>query len=1188
MKHTIAFFLFFLTLNIIAAQKPHLVIPIGNTQGVTDVAYSPDGKYMLTGSGGLMIGASGIAVLWDTLGHELQVFRGHESAVSAVAFSPNGKQVLTGSSDQTAKLWDLQGREIQTFRGHSFGISAVAFSPDGKYILTGGDETARLWDLQGKQIRVIKTGNRSVRAAVFSPNGKQILTATDDGTAKLWSLQGQLLQTFKEHLEIEDVAFSPDGKYILTSSWFETVKLWDIQGKELHTFEGHNLGATTVCFSPDGKQFVVGCKGGQIKFWDLEGNEIKTLEYGEWVQAVCYAPDGKTILVGGRDRSTKILDLQGRNIRTIRGHSEGVLSVDFLPANPAQGPRFLFGSDDKTTRLWDVEARENIALQGPGGGLISEAFSLADKELLLLSSGAGDGAVKLSDYRGQERWSKPPARFGFEGACFLHVDGRPQILATERDVVTIWDAGDNQLRTFEYKGLGGHIVPAPDGKSFVVPINNRNGYEFDRIDLNGQLMQTFKGHSDMIKALAFSPDGQRIVSASGGDENTVKIWDLQGHQLKSFKGHKLPISSVAFSPDGQQVLTGSWDNTAKLWDLNGQLIHTFQGHTDAINEVAFVAADGGLLALTGSSDNTAKLWDVQTGALRATLVAVDATDWVVIIPDGLFDASPGAMRLMYFVAGLEVIELEQLKERYFEPGLLSKILGTVKEQIRDVSAMNKVEVPLYPEITASVKEDQLTIQLKVRSGGLGKLSLFINGKEVDENLNTGSKTDYAIDLKTYEKYYLPGVNTLALRAYNSDNWLKSPAYELAYTPPAASKGTGSNNTEQPTLGPGKPQLFAIVVGTSDYSGTQLDLRFPDLDALAISQALQAAGKALFADRVHLRLLTSGGKAPAEMASKKNIAATFADFAKQAKPTDILLIYFSGHGINYGNAEKSQFYYLTKDIASPDLDDPDVRKNYTVSSDDLTQWLTAIPAQKQVMILDACNSGKVVEAFAAIGARGLSSSQIRAFDRMKDRTGMFILTGAAADKVSFEASQFGQGLLTYSLLQGMSGLALTSDKRVDVLTLFQYARDQVPELAKSIRQVQIPVLAFPQGGASFDIGVVDAGVKIPLAQVKPVFIRNVFQDENSFDDALGLTNTLAGYFQEITARGAQADLIYVDVNEYENAYSIKGLYSVDGNTVNVRGRLFQGKTPKGEFSLSGKKDKIPALVEAIVDKVAGML
>lgn len=598
-----------------------------------------------------------------------------------------------------------------------------------------------------------------------------------------------------------------------------------------------------------------------------------------------------------------------------------------------------------------------------------------------------------------------------------------------------------------------------------------------------------------------------------------------------------------------------------------------------VNVVSF--SPDGKYVLTGSEDNTTKLWSTATGQELATLIAIDSTDWVVTSPSGLFDASPGAMKLMHYVVGLDVIELDQLKERYYEPGLLAKVMGFDKGELRNVSAFT--EVALHPEINASIEKDRLNITLTERSGGQGKLSLFINGKEVQEDINPKRLKSLNLGLNAFAKYYRTDTtNTLALRVYNAEGWLKSQAFELDYMPAYATSAGKPAGTAK-TI----PRMFALVVGTSNYAGERLDLRFADLDAEAMAKAFRQTGSALFgSDRTQVHLLSTTGSG--EASSKTNIQKAFSDIAAQAQPQDVLVVFFSGHGLAYGPAEKEQFYYLTKDIGSEDLSDPVVRDNYTISSNEFTQWLTAIPARKQVMILDACNAGKVVESLATIAQKNLDPSQIRALDRMKDRTGMFILTGSAADKVSYEASQYGQGLLTYSLLQGMSGLALTEGKRVDVMTLFQYSRDKVPELAKGIGGVQTPVLAFPTGGASFDIGIVNEQVKIPVAQVKPVFIRNVFQDEESFDDVLRLTDALENYFREITANGAQAQLIFVDVKEYENGYSMKGRYAIKGEAVEVRGRLFKGKESQGEFQVTGKKSDVRGLAEAILGKVSGMV
>lgn len=697
------------------------------------------------------------------------------------------------------------------------------------------------------------------------------------------------------------------------------------------------------------------------------------------------------------------------------------------------------------------------------------------------------------------------------------------------------------------------------------------------LNLMGHQIQSFKGHNSSVQSVTFSTNGQLILTGSA--DNTAKLWDLSGQVLQTFTSHTSIVTSVAFSPDNKKIITGSWDNTAKLWDLQGSELHTLRGHVHFVNVVSF--SPDGKYVLTGSEDNTTKLWSTATGQELATLIAIDSTDWVVTSPSGLFDASPGAMKLMHYVVGLDVIELDQLKERYYEPGLLAKVMGFDKGELRNVSAFT--EVALHPEINASIEKDRLNITLTERSGGQGKLSLFINGKEVQEDINPKRLKSLNLGLNAFAKYYRTDTtNTLALRVYNAEGWLKSQAFELDYMPAYATSAGKPAGTAK-TI----PRMFALVVGTSNYAGERLDLRFADLDAEAMAKAFRQTGSALFgSDRTQVHLLSTTGSG--EASSKTNIQKAFSDIAAQAQPQDVLVVFFSGHGLAYGPAEKEQFYYLTKDIGSEDLSDPVVRDNYTISSNEFTQWLTAIPARKQVMILDACNAGKVVESLATIAQKNLDPSQIRALDRMKDRTGMFILTGSAADKVSYEASQYGQGLLTYSLLQGMSGLALTEGKRVDVMTLFQYSRDKVPELAKGIGGVQTPVLAFPTGGASFDIGIVNEQVKIPVAQVKPVFIRNVFQDEESFDDVLGLTDALENYFREITANGAQAQLIFVDVKEYENGYSMKGRYAIKGEAVEVRGRLFKGKESQGEFQVTGKKSDVRGLAEAILGKVSGMV
>jgi tetratricopeptide (TPR) repeat protein len=115
----------------------------------------------------------------------------HQDRVSAVAFSPDGKAVLTGSDDGTARLWDAStGLPLLSPMAHQDRVSAVAFSPDGKAVLTGSDDrTARLWDVAtGRSLGPPLAHQGRVLAVAFSPDGKAVLTGSSDRAARLWDV----------------------------------------------------------------------------------------------------------------------------------------------------------------------------------------------------------------------------------------------------------------------------------------------------------------------------------------------------------------------------------------------------------------------------------------------------------------------------------------------------------------------------------------------------------------------------------------------------------------------------------------------------------------------------------------------------------------------------------------------------------------------------------------------------------------------------------------------------------------------------------------------------------------------------------------------------------------------------------------------------------------------------------------
>ncbi|VDB96523.1 unnamed protein product [Peniophora sp. CBMAI 1063] len=127
--------------------------------------------------------------------------------------------------------------------------------------------------------------------------------------------------------------------------------------------------------------------------------------------------------------------------------------------------------------------------------------------------------------------------------------------------------------------------------------------------------QVLYGHTGVIRDLAFSSDGKRIVS--GSYDHTIRIWDAKSGQMlgKPLEGHTDAIETVAFSPDDKRIISGADDTTIRIWDVDSGLMEgkPLEGHRDPVISVAFTS--DGKRIMSGANDKKVRIWDAETGHL---------------------------------------------------------------------------------------------------------------------------------------------------------------------------------------------------------------------------------------------------------------------------------------------------------------------------------------------------------------------------------------------------------------------------------------------------------------------------------------------------------------------------------------------------------------------------------------------
>ncbi|MFM9872024.1 MAG: caspase family protein [Fimbriimonadaceae bacterium] len=1138
----------------------------------TDVQISADNKFFALASSN----APGIH-LYDVETKSLRILKTGTEGNHWSEISPDCKQLLATGSENHAFLIDIAtGNTLGTYDHY---IGEKGFFPN-------------------TLMAALFVGKNLAEFVVCGPTG--IMTIYDRTTLK------QLRQLKGYSHPIREIRKSTDGLKLATyesieNDDYDALKVWDVTTTKEYTFNRAGL-PTAGAFNPDGTIFWVGYVGGSIVRHRLSDGEwdSSTFSAVKVMNRLQFFGDTGFLALSSQDNSTNFYVFDSRKIDLDNYYQTGYeLFNKSANGQFALSPAY-YKDDDKNEvnapACWDAVTDKLNTLFFP---TTLGTVWLPDNTFIRWSKNTVDlwnpAKIDDPDTKGSEKFvralleTKNNVRFVIPSK-----DGTTAIIVTYEnensttDIVYLVD-----VATGEYIGgidpkvfTDNTMFAYHKGKPFLLKTDEK---VFAVDPKTVELLWEYVPEYRISQQMEYSEDGSYILFINSDSVTKVNAEDgkiINRVKINSESGFNETEST--FSPE-LNLLSVVVGREVYFFDAKDLTLFSKTNRPDFVTHVEMIPSKNRLVLVDKMEQAT--IWDINEIRKEpeptpiGTFVMMINGSWLVMDREGRFDSPDpnnvtGASYVLEWADGLEPISVSQLKSLYYEPGLFGKLTGFNPEPTRAVPDRNTIR--LFPDIKlekSTRNPNRITVTLTDRDeGGIGKTEIYLNNKLIDTKDKTGFIN---INLEDYKTYFLPKAqlpngqgNILSVVSSNLRGDLKS-------LPETLDVGIPEN------LAIPEVNIYGLFVGVGDYAGAKKDLTAPPMDAKKLAEAVGESAERLLPNHVHITTITTDDKE--HIPNRQPILDWFAQVATKATSSDIIVVFFAGHGTSQ-IGDQSGYFFLTAGADPGDVT-PAILGVHTISGEDLKVALAKIPASKQVIILDTCHSGAA--ASDIIKDRASGSDYIRAYESIRDSSGTWLLAGAAADQLSYESRSVDHGLLTYSLLEAIDrvtpdGLRSTPSGELflDVDRWFNYAATRVESLRNEIGidGVQKPEVRKGATNQTFDIGVTretfrgEIGLKAP----KPIVLLGTFDQDQ--EDPLKLEAALSEALKD-----EPGYKLWLNVAKHPKVFRIAGSYTQDGDKVTLR--LFiqqfdadQVRKNLKVIEITGVAQDIPGLVQKIRETI----
>ncbi len=746
--------------------------------------------------------------------------------------------------------------------------------------------------------------------------------------------------------------------------------------------------------------------------------QVESLNYSSWYSqniinhlklqpSAAINMNGTLLALGKVDTSVVIQDMEkGNFLPQFIHHSSPIFSITFHPTESF----ILTGDAEGNMKLWDYEKRKLIwTIRAHVRYIFSSAFNENGDELITSS---WDGVVK--HWKTKNISVEPPKMIDaidFKNNTGFVVDFSPRDL-----YLAIGDVEKN-MRLYE-----------SDTKEYL---------------------NKFRGHSRTISDFCFfEVDGDQHIATVSRD-GWLKIWDFNtGTLLDKFSNdHKTAMLSITHVKDKNLLIVGNANRMIYGYNYvkrNQEL--SMNAHSSGVNWVEWNTSQNELISR--STNGEIQFWKLYEDAieLKHTLHVIDKDEWILMSPNGFFDGTAKAMQYINYVQGFKSLEIDLFFDKYYTPKLFEQ-LNSEQEQLQD-RGLNKMmeDVPSFelkmksfqdklvtvlPDsmYTHNSKKLQLSVDYSNSTSDLKSIAIFNNNKRASTIEFKSNPVFRGVGkTKEFEVELVPGNNELRLELITEEN-LRSPSKRLSI--------------KYDTL-LGRRELFIVALGINKYENPSYNLNYAKADAQSFAQQLSENADQLF-EEIHTLSLYN------KDVNKQEVLNSITEFKKKMGPEDIFVFYYAGHGVMIPEPKtnESSFFLVMNDITNMYGEFDDVSSK-GLSGNELFEIAKNIPAQKQLFIIDACQSGGALKAG---NFRGVERE--KAIAKLARSSGTFFITASQEMEYANESSDLKHGVFTYAILELMSSnneLAqlFSSDKIISASELKAYVESRVPELSKKYK------------------------------------------------------------------------------------------------------------------------------------------